>query len=208
MANDPDAGDQVQYTFDWADGTPYTTTQWVSPGTSASASHSWTVPTGYTTKFNIRAKATDKCGKSSDWTYNPLSVTITAPGEPTTVYFTVTSTWSGALIPGALIQVTDGAGNSKQATTDSAGMATISGISGTWGVTVSKTGYYTLTLPTQTSPPTTYVKMGLTPVGVSSSLMHLARDIDTTSRVQAIQKAQELRNEAVQKAQELRSEAR
>lgn len=167
-ANDPDSGDQVQYTFDWADETT-SLTPWVSPGTTASATHSWSVPAGSTTKFNVRTRATDKCGKSSDWTYNPLSVTITAPGEPTTVYFTVISTWSGARIPGALIKVTDGAGNSKQATTDASGMATISGTSGTWTVTVSATGYITNTLPISTAPPTTYMQFGLTPVGVSSA---------------------------------------
>jgi hypothetical protein len=169
VANDPNSGDQLRYTFDWADGSTYTTPSWYSPGTAASASHSWSVPAGSTTKFNVRTKATDKCGKSSDWTYNPLSVTITAPGDPTTVYFTVISTWSGARIPSALIKVTDGAGNSKQATTDTAGMATISGISGTWTVTVSAAGYVTNTLPISTAPPTTYVQFGLNPVGVSSA---------------------------------------
>ena len=83
-ANDPD-GDQVKYTFDWADGTT-SETSLVNSGTVASASHTWTVPAGITTKFNMRAKATDEHGLSSGDPYwsNPLSVSITGPsnGDP------------------------------------------------------------------------------------------------------------------------------
>ena len=83
-ANDPD-GDQVKYTFDWADGTT-SVTGLVNSGTAASASHTWTVPSGTTSTFNVRARSTDSKGLSSaDWS-NPLTVTITGPDNraPTT----------------------------------------------------------------------------------------------------------------------------
>ena len=59
-ATDPD-GDQVKYTFDWGDGTT-SATSLVSSGTSASASHTWTVASGSTKTFSVRAKATDENG--------------------------------------------------------------------------------------------------------------------------------------------------
>ena len=54
-ATDPD-GDKVKYTFDWGDGTT-SVTSLVSSGTSASASHIWTVASGSTKTFSVRAKA-------------------------------------------------------------------------------------------------------------------------------------------------------
>ena len=72
---DPD-GDQVKYTFDWGDGTT-SVTNFVNSGTIASASHTWTVSSGSTTTFNVRARSADDNGLSSiDWS-NPLSVSIT-----------------------------------------------------------------------------------------------------------------------------------
>ncbi len=75
-ATDPD-GDQVKYTFDWGDGTT-TVTSLVSSGTSASASHIWTVASGSTKTFSVSAKATDENGAISSVS-SPLSVTITGP---------------------------------------------------------------------------------------------------------------------------------
>jgi hypothetical protein len=57
------------------------------------------------------------------------------------------------LIPNALITVTDGASNSKQATTNVNGQATITGVSGTWQYSVSATGYTTNTGSWQIASP-------------------------------------------------------
>ena len=75
-ATDPD-GDQVKYTFDWGDGTT-SITSLVSSGASASASHNWTVASGSTKTFSVRAKAEDESGADSGWS-SSLSVTITGP---------------------------------------------------------------------------------------------------------------------------------
>jgi len=75
-ATDPD-GDRVKYTFDWGDGTT-SDTSLVSSGASASSSHTWTVASGTTKTFSVRAKATDEGGKESSWS-SGLSVTITGP---------------------------------------------------------------------------------------------------------------------------------
>jgi hypothetical protein len=75
-ATDPD-GDQAKYTFDWGDETT-STTSLVNSGTSASASHKWTVASGSTKTFSVRAKATDDSGAESGWS-SSLSVTIAGP---------------------------------------------------------------------------------------------------------------------------------
>jgi len=75
-ATDPD-GDRVKYTFDWGDGST-SVTSLVSSGSTASTSHSWTVPSGSTKTFSVRSKATDENGLDSDWS-SVLSVTITGP---------------------------------------------------------------------------------------------------------------------------------
>ena len=75
-ATDPD-GDQVKYTFDWGDGTT-SVTSLVNSGIAASASHTWTVASGSTKTFSVRAKATDDNGADSTWS-SILSVTITGP---------------------------------------------------------------------------------------------------------------------------------
>jgi hypothetical protein len=91
LANDPD-GDQVKYTFDWGDVTT-SETGMVNSGTEATASHTWTVPAGTTTTFNVRARATDSKGLSStDWS-NPITVSITGPPN--------TDWRSGRTTPGA-----------------------------------------------------------------------------------------------------------
>ena len=60
-STDPDGG-QISYTFDWGDGAN-TTTDPFSSGANASSTHSWTSPGQY----EIRAKATDSKGASSNW---------------------------------------------------------------------------------------------------------------------------------------------
>ncbi len=69
-ATDPD-GDAIKYLFDWGDGTT-TETAHYSSGTTASASHIW----GSTGTYNVKVKAIDGSGASSDWS-NSLSVSIT-----------------------------------------------------------------------------------------------------------------------------------
>ena len=175
VANDGDTGDQLQYTFDWADGTT-NTTPFVNPGIAVNAAHSWSVPSGTSTIFYIRAKAIDKCGKSNnpDWS-NPLAVTITGPGAMTSVPFTIVSANSGNGIPKAYICVVDGAGNSLGCKyTDGAGQATFTGISGTWQYTVTATGYVTNTGTFQVAAPP------------SSTSMRVYMQIPSLSSVQAI----------------------
>ncbi|MGB4086196.1 Ig-like domain-containing protein, partial [Methanothrix sp.] len=77
-ATDPD-GDRVKYTFDWGDGST-SVTSLVKSGSTASTSHTWTVPSGSTMTFSVRSKATDEKGLDSDWS-SALSVTITGPAS-------------------------------------------------------------------------------------------------------------------------------
>ncbi len=72
----------MKYTFDWGDGT-ISATSLVSSGTAASASHSWTVASGTTKTFSVKAKATDEEGLESSWS-SPLSVTIKGPATTDT----------------------------------------------------------------------------------------------------------------------------
>ena len=72
-------GDQINYTFDWGDGT----TSIIGPvdsGTKASANHSWSKAATY----QIRANATDSLGKSSGWS-DPLIVTLNNPPDKPSV---------------------------------------------------------------------------------------------------------------------------
>jgi len=69
----------VKYTFDWGDGTA-STTSLVSSGTTASASHSWTIAPGTRNVFNVSAKATDENGMDSVWS-KPQPVIIVAEKE-------------------------------------------------------------------------------------------------------------------------------
>jgi len=71
-ATDPD-GDQIKYTFDWGDGST-SATAFVSSGTTASKSHSWSNPGSY----YVRAKATDNKDASSKWSVAKM-VTISIP---------------------------------------------------------------------------------------------------------------------------------
>jgi hypothetical protein len=77
-AIDPD-GHQLKYTFDWGDGST-SETGFVNSGTSLSASHSWNIPTG---TYNVKAKATDINGNTSQWS-DPKVVTIRSPNPPNT----------------------------------------------------------------------------------------------------------------------------
>jgi hypothetical protein len=75
---DPD-GDDVQLTFDWGDKSQ-SSTEFAKSGSSISASHAWT----RTGTYFVRAKATDKRGGQSDWSYY-LKVSIiknTPPNNP------------------------------------------------------------------------------------------------------------------------------
>ncbi|MBI2899756.1 MAG: PKD domain-containing protein [Planctomycetes bacterium] len=60
-ATDPD-GDEIQYTFDWGDGST-STTDYLASGTIASASHAWTEAGNYF----VKVLATDSKGASSFW---------------------------------------------------------------------------------------------------------------------------------------------
>lgn len=73
-------GDQVKYTFDWDDGTT-STTGFVSSGTSASASHSWSA----VGTWSVRAKTTDYYGLVSGWSSIKLvTVSNQVPNKPST----------------------------------------------------------------------------------------------------------------------------
>ena len=68
-------GDQVQYRFDWGDGTYSSWTSLVNSSTSASKSKSWSS----TGTYSVKAQARDEHGAVSDWS-SALSVTITSGG--------------------------------------------------------------------------------------------------------------------------------
>jgi len=71
---DPD-GDQVQYLFDWGDGTTSTIGP-VDSDTIAGANHTWTKAG----RYEIKAKATDSQGAASGWSES-FNVTIDAPPD-------------------------------------------------------------------------------------------------------------------------------
>jgi len=79
-------GDQVKYIFDWDDG-QMSETNFVSSGSTAIASHSWSNSGSYL----VKAKATDSKGRSSGWS-SARTVTIeaantnTPPNMPSTPY--------------------------------------------------------------------------------------------------------------------------
>ncbi|MBN2187603.1 MAG: PKD domain-containing protein [Dehalococcoidia bacterium] len=75
-ATDPD-GDQIKYTFDWGDGST-SVTVFISSGTTASKSHSWSNSGNY----YIRAKATDNKGASSEWSAARMVTISTADNNP------------------------------------------------------------------------------------------------------------------------------
>jgi hypothetical protein len=76
-ATDPD-GDQVKYTFEWGDGST-TETGYINSGASANLSHAWSIPGTY----NIRAKATDIHGATSQWSgYKNVTIFSNPPNTP------------------------------------------------------------------------------------------------------------------------------
>lgn len=64
-------GDQVQYRFDWGDGTTSDWTSFVNSGETACKSYSWSSG-GF---FNVKAQARDEWGASSGWS-NSLTVDV------------------------------------------------------------------------------------------------------------------------------------
>ncbi len=73
---DPD-GDQVQYRFDWDDGTYSDWTGLVSSGTTVCLTYSW----GLAGEYGVRAQARDENGGYSDWS-NPLYVEVVGENDP------------------------------------------------------------------------------------------------------------------------------
>ncbi len=70
QASDPD-GDDVQYGFDWDDGSSIEWTSYKSSGATATASHAWSSPGTY----EVKVRARDTAGKTSGWS-NARTVTI------------------------------------------------------------------------------------------------------------------------------------
>jgi len=71
MLSDPD-GDQMDYKFDWGDGT---TTDWINgPVGSGEVTQTHTYSTAKT--YTIKAKARDEHGVESDWTQYPWTIVI------------------------------------------------------------------------------------------------------------------------------------
>lgn len=77
-ATDPD-GNQLKYTFDWGDGAT-TVTNYLSSGSTASASHKWSQQGVY----SIKVMATDSDGADSGWS-SPVTINIenAPPNTPT-----------------------------------------------------------------------------------------------------------------------------
>ncbi len=75
-AIDPDE-DQIEYTFDWGDGTT-SKSGLIDSGTSASANHTWSKAGTY----QIRAQATDTRGASSPWSESLTVIINTPPSNP------------------------------------------------------------------------------------------------------------------------------
>ena len=69
-AIDPDEGDQINFTFDWGDGS-ISETGFVNSGSTISESHRWSSSGTY----QIQVMATDTCNVSSEWS-DPMSITI------------------------------------------------------------------------------------------------------------------------------------
>ncbi|MBE3116597.1 PKD domain-containing protein [Candidatus Bathyarchaeota archaeon] len=64
-------GENVQYTFDWGDGSPQTVTDWYSDGQTAYASHTWSSGGVY----SVTVRAQSASGGWSGWS-NPVSINI------------------------------------------------------------------------------------------------------------------------------------
>jgi hypothetical protein len=71
-----EAGDQIQYKFDWGDGVKSGWSSLYDSGTSTTMTHAWSsVGT-----FSIRTKAKDSYGLESSWS-EPLNITIEADSD-------------------------------------------------------------------------------------------------------------------------------
>lgn len=64
-------GHNIQYRFDWGDGSPYTETGWYSNGATAYASHTWTSQGIY----NVRVQARCPSSGWSSWS-TPRTIAI------------------------------------------------------------------------------------------------------------------------------------
>ncbi len=95
----------------------------------------------YTTNYNEYTTTAVAVGYQQEGILGYVYSSSQSPLSEATVSITVKNAAGTILIPNALITVTDGYSNSKQATTDSNGQATITGVPGTWQYSVSKTGY-------------------------------------------------------------------
>jgi hypothetical protein len=130
-ATDPE-GDQVRYRFDWGNGVISDWTGWVSSGSSASKSYSWSSSGTY----QVKAQAQDSKYENSGWS-SPLTVTISKRSTALTVSpssfqvrsgenftFTATLTSGGSPLSGKIITWSDNAGgtfNPSSGTTNSSG---------------------------------------------------------------------------------------
>ena len=97
-ATDPD-GDEVKYTFDWGDGTT-SETDYVNSDTLASISHGWDEAGTY----DVRVKATDRGGASSDWS-GSKTVTIESLPESAPSAPALSSPEDGAAVSGTEVLV-------------------------------------------------------------------------------------------------------
>ena len=82
-ATDPD-GDNIQYVFNWGDGTANMTTAWVASGVQGTAYHEWMS----SATFNLTVYVYDPYGA---WSSNSTTVTITKKGGCPYVY-----DWNGS----------------------------------------------------------------------------------------------------------------
>ncbi|MGA9099111.1 MAG: carboxypeptidase-like regulatory domain-containing protein, partial [Methanotrichaceae archaeon] len=126
--------------------------------------------TGVAGTWQYSVSATGYTTSTGSWqvTSSTTSESVSLQTAPTQATVTITvKNAAGTAIPSAQIAVTDGAGNSKSATTKSNGQATITGVAGTWSYSVSYTGFATSTGSWQVTSSTTseVVKLqaGITP---------------------------------------------
>jgi hypothetical protein len=83
-ATDPD-GDNIQYIFNWGDGTANTTTAWTASGLPGTAYHSWASPGDY----YVTATVYDPYGLWNSSTLGPVTIASSSGSCP------FVSTWNG-----------------------------------------------------------------------------------------------------------------
>ncbi len=132
--------------------------------------------TGITGTWQYSVSATGYATNAGSWqvTSSTTSETVTLAQPQATVTITVKNA-AGTAIPNAQIAVTDGGGNTKSATTNSNGQATITGITGTWQYSVSATGYATNAGSWQVTSSTTSETVTLQPTNPKQQLPLLLR---------------------------------